>query len=421
MEYFEIEGGQPLSGTIAIDGSKNAALPIMAACLLSEHPVHLKRLARLEDIRHMARVLEHLGATVALNQDEATITAGEIRTFDTPYDLMRRMRASTYVMGPLLARFGRATVALPGGCAIGARPINYHLKGFEQMGAKIEHSHGNVLLSAPKGLKGAHLSLNFPSVGATANLMMAATLARGVSVIDNAAQEPHIRALGEFLRTLGAVISGEGTHRIEVEGVDKLNGGTFTNLPDQIVAGTWLGASLITGCPLTLSPVVHEDLHCITGRFEEMGVVFEEGPDSLRVVPQGPLKPLEIDTMPHPGFPTDMQPVAAAVLCLARGVSTINETVFESRYLYTPELERMGAKLTVNGKRLIIQGVDKLEGAEVFAPDLRAGAALVMAALAAEGVSKVYGLEHIDRGYEHIEDRLSAVGAKIKRVRVLEA
>ena len=414
-KHYRIEGPTSLKGTVRISGSKNASLAIMAGSLLTAKDVTLKDVPHLKDVDLMADVLRWMGAKVEFEKNTMRIESREISRCETPFDLISQMRASIYVMGPLLARFGQVRIALPGGCAIGSRPVNFHLNGLQQMGAEINLDHGYIDARAKK-LKGARIYLDFPSVGATSNLMMAATLADGVTVIDNAAEEPHIMDLAWFLKSLGARIKGEGTKTITVEGAPTLHGTTHTMIPDQIEAGTFMVAAAVSKGKVWLENTRSADLKSIITKLKEASVAIREQKGTLRINGKKKTTALEITTLSHPGFPTDMQPQMMAMLSTAEGVSIIKETVWENRFMHVAELCRMGADIRVQGNTAIISGKEKLTGTEVVASDLRAGAALVLAGIAAEGTTLVYSIEHIDRGYENFEGKLSSLGVKIKRI-----
>lgn len=414
-EHYEIEGKTPLKGTVRVSGSKNACLPIMAGALLSTREITLKSVPRLKDVDTMAELLRWIGARIDFEGNTMQIDASDVNRCEAPFELMNQMRASIYVMGPLLARFGEARVALPGGCAIGSRPVNYHIHGLETMGAEVGLDHGYITAKCGK-LKGARIYLDFPSVGATANLMMAAALAEGTSVIENAAEEPHIVDLAWFLKSIGARIKGEGSNTITVEGVPTLHGTSHTMLPDQIEAGTFMAAAAITGGKIWIEDARSVDLKPITVKLKEAGVTVREQKGAIRVIGKKKKQPIEIKTMPYPGFPTDMQPQMMALMTLSDGVSMIKEGVWENRFGHVAELCRMGADIRVQGNNAVINGRESLTGTEVMASDLRAGAALVLAGTAADDVTRVFNLEHIDRGYENFDKKLSALGAKIRRI-----
>ncbi|MFY9441204.1 MAG: UDP-N-acetylglucosamine 1-carboxyvinyltransferase [Tepidanaerobacteraceae bacterium] len=415
MSSIVIEGGRPLKGTVKISSAKNAVLPVIAASLLTESECIIEDAPELEDVKVMTEVLNSLGAKALREGDSIKISAGTIDSFEAPYDLVRKMRASFLVMGPLLARKGRARISMPGGCAIGSRPIDLHLKGFAALGAQIELGHGFVEAKCDK-LKAATIYLDFPSVGATENIMMAAALAEGQTIIGNAAKEPEIIDVANFLNSMGAKIRGAGTDIIKIEGVKELSGISYTVIPDRIETGTYLVAGAITGGNVLLENVVPEHLKPVIAKLIECGADITEEPEGLRVI--GCERPVasDVKTMPYPGFPTDMQAQIMAFLSKACGTSMVIETVFENRYMHVEELKRMGAKIKIEGRSAVVEGVEKLSGAPVKATDLRAGAALILAGLAAEGTTKVMHTYHIDRGYVDIVGKLKNLGANIKKV-----
>jgi UDP-N-acetylglucosamine 1-carboxyvinyltransferase len=417
MDAFVIRGGHPLKGTVQVRGAKNAVLPIMAACLLADGPCTIENVPALRDITTMSNVLRQMGVSIKDDRDGTLIIdSSGLKNHIAPYELVRTMRASILVMGPLLSRLGRAKVALPGGCAIGLRPIDIHVKGTEALGAKVKMGRGYVQVSGKK-LQGTEMCLDYASVGATENLMMASVLARGTTVIDNAAREPEVQDLAKFLRTLGADISGEGTSRITIHGVKRLGAGNHVVIPDRIEAGTYLVAGLITGGAVNVDGVVEEHLEPVLAKFEEAGADFKVNGKSLTVSAPTRPRPLEIRTAPYPGFPTDMQAQLMALMTVTPGRSSITESVFENRFMQVAELNRMGADIKIERNTAIINGVKQLSGAEVMASDLRASAALVLAGLVADGETKVLRIYHIDRGYEHIERKLKNLGADIRRVK----
>jgi UDP-N-acetylglucosamine 1-carboxyvinyltransferase len=415
LSSIVIEGGRPLKGTVKISSAKNAVLPVIAASLLTESECIIEDAPELEDVKVMTEVLNSLGAKALREGDSIKISAGTIDSFEAPYDLVRKMRASFLVMGPLLARKGRARISMPGGCAIGSRPIDLHLKGFAALGAQIELGHGFVEAKCDK-LKAATIYLDFPSVGATENIMMAAALAEGQTTIGNAAKEPEIIDVANFLNSMGAKIRGAGTDIIKIEGVKELSGISYTVIPDRIETGTYLVAGAITGGNVLLENVVPEHLKPVIAKLIECGADITEEPEGLRVI--GCERPVasDVKTMPYPGFPTDMQAQIMAFLSKACGTSMVIETVFENRYMHVEELKRMGAKIKIEGRSAVVEGVEKLSGAPVKATDLRAGAALILAGLAAEGTTKVMHTYHIDRGYVDIVGKLKNLGANIKKV-----
>ncbi|MEN3185754.1 MAG: UDP-N-acetylglucosamine 1-carboxyvinyltransferase [Atribacterota bacterium] len=417
MAKFRIYGAQPLRGEIEVSGSKNAALPVLAAALLSESPSTVHNVPDLLDVRTMLMVLESLGVKVErVGSRSYTIYPGFLELIEPPYELIRRMRASFLVTGPLLSRFGRAQVPLPGGCAIGSRPIDLHLKGFSHLGVDVSMRSGYIEGWA-KELHGGEVYLDFPSVGATENVMMLAATIPEETVIANAAREPEVVDLAHFLSLMGAEIEGAGTDTIVVRGKKHLEGCEYRIMNDRIEAGTFCVASAITRGKVTVKGVDYALLRSILTKLEEIGVQVEKmEEDKIFVTMEERPKATNIKTMPYPGFPTDMQAQFMALLCLADGVSVITETVFESRFAHVGELERMGAKIQVEGRSAVVVGVEKLTGTEVTATDLRAGAALILAALAAEGVTEVNGVTHVDRGYERLEEKLAFLGASIERI-----
>ncbi|MEM8799676.1 MAG: UDP-N-acetylglucosamine 1-carboxyvinyltransferase [Pseudomonadota bacterium] len=423
MDKIIIEGGHRLSGTIPISGAKNAALPLMAAALLSDQPLTLTNLPRLADINTMMELLVGHGVSVTYEgaagpgvKRRMTLTAGTITDTVAPYDIVRKMRASILVLGPLLAREGIARVSMPGGCAIGNRPIDLHLKGLERMGATIEMAEGYVEARTNGRLMGAQIGLPFASVGATENLMMAAVLARGTTRIENAAKEPEIVDLARCLNAMGARIGGAGRATIEVEGVESLSATTHQILADRIEAGSYAVAAAITGGDIHLEGAELAGMGAVVDRFREAGVQLSETETGVHVVLDGRPNALDIDTQPFPGFATDMQAQFMALLAVADGTSVIKESIFENRFMHVPELARMGAEIDVSGNTAIVRGVENLRGAPVMATDLRASMGLVLAGLAANGTTTVNRVYHLDRGYERLEEKLSLVGAKIERV-----
>jgi UDP-N-acetylglucosamine 1-carboxyvinyltransferase len=418
MDKILIHGGRPLSGSIKISGSKNSALPILAATLLTREPCILHRVPDLSDTHYMLQILMHLGAQVERASGTVTVTAEKIESV-APYDVVRKMRASVCVLGPLLGRCNEATVSLPGGCVIGDRPIDLHLKGFEALGAAVRVEGGNVKVFAPK-LEGAVVNLTGkfgPTVLGTDNVMMAAVLAEGITVIEGAATEPEVVDLANFLNKMGAKIEGAGTRRLIIEGVKELHGAEHDVIPDRIEAGTFLIAGAICGEGVTVKRVMREHLTSLTDTLTACGYQIQWAQDSITVSPNGATKPIELATEPYPGFPTDMQAQMCALLSTTEGISVITENVFPQRYMHIAELKRMGAHMQLEGASAIIQGVDRLFGAPVMASDLRASAALVLAGLKAEGRTEVSRVYHIDRGYEHLDEKLSELGAHIERVK----
>ena len=418
MDKIRIHGGHPLSGSIKISGSKNSALPILAATLLTREPCTIRRVPDLSDTNYMLQILKHLGAEVERASGTVTVAAAKIESV-APYDVVRRMRASVCVIGPLLGRCKEATVSLPGGCVIGDRPIDLHLKGFEALGAAVRVEGGNVKVFAPK-LTGAVVNLRGkygPTVLGTDNVMMAAVLAEGTTVIEGAAQEPEVVDLANFLNKMGAKIEGAGTRRIIIEGVNELHGIEHDIIPDRIETGTFLVAGAIAGKNVTVKRAAAEHVQSVTDALTKCGFKIEINRDSISVSPNGATTPLELVTEPYPGFPTDMQAQMCALLSTTEGISVITEQIFPQRYMHVAELKRMGAQVDLEGPTAVIKGVDQLHGAPVMASDLRASAALVLAGLKAEGITEVSRVYHIDRGYEHLDEKLSELGAEIERVK----
>lgn len=420
MEKLIVKGGNRLVGAVKTSGAKNAVLPIIAASILGTTPSHLDEVPMLEDVHTISEVLKCLGLAVECSPEKNVldIDSTEITSYEAPYELVRTMRASFLVMGPLLARIGKARISMPGGCAIGARPIDIHLKGFEALGVKIEQGHGYIEASAPEGLKGTSIYFDFPSVGATENIMMAASLAEGTTILENAAEEPEIVDLANYLNKMGAKIRGAGTDTIRIEGVDKLHGADYTIIPDRIEAGTYMIAAAMTGGDIVVENVLPEHQKPLIAKLREAGAVVEEDIDKVRVIGKNPLKALSIKTLPYPGFPTDMQAQMMAMMVIAEGRSKVTETVFENRFMHVVELNRMGAQISTEGRSAVIDGPCKLTGCDVRATDLRAGAAMILAGLVAEGTTRIGDLHHIDRGYENIVAKLKNLGADIERVDV---
>ncbi len=418
MDKLIIEGGVPLQGSIQVSGAKNAALPILMACLLAEGPVNLTNVPRLADIHTSLKLLNILGCETTFDKNNATSNCVGLKP-EAPYDLVKTMRASVLCLGPLLARLGEAKVALPGGCAIGARPVDLHLRGMERMGAEFEVTEGYIKGLCKGGLKGAHISLDFPTVGGTENLLMAASLADGTTTLENAAREPEVVDLANFLNAMGAKITGQGTSVITIEGVPSLKGCEYKVMPDRIEAGTYMIAAAITGGELEILDCPFHELDALCYKLREMGVWLQEEEGYVLVRrANGLLKNVDVTTLPHPGFPTDMQAQLMALMCFCQGAGTIEEKIFENRFMHVLELVRLGADVRLKGRTAMVHGVDKLRGAPVMASDLRASASLVLAGLAAEGTTTIERIYHLDRGYERIEDKLSGVGARIQRVSV---
>ena len=416
-EKLIISGGNRLQGSVRIDGAKNSALSIMAATLLTKNVCILKNVPRLTDVDTMAAVIRKLGVKVEWQEDNYLyIDSDNFNNYEAPYELVKMMRGSILVMGPLLARLRKAKISLPGGCAIGARPVDYHLKGFEALGAQVEVEKGYIEAKVNK-LKGDDIYLDFPSLGATENIMMAACLAEGVTKIENAAKDPEVVELGHFLNKMGAKVEGLGTDLIEIEGVKKLHGVDYTIIPDRIEAGTYMIAAAITGGDVLIEKADPLLLKPLIVKLEEAGVRIELEKNLIRVIGLDRVKAVDIKTLPFPGFPTDMQPQFMALSCVAKGTSVMTETVFEKRFAHIGDLIRMGADIKVEGHSAIIKGVKKLSAAPVMASDLRGGAALVLAGLVAEGTTELSRIYHLDRGYMKLEEKLNSLGADIKRVK----
>ena len=421
LDKFVINGGRKLHGDVRISGAKNAAVAIIPAAILAEDICRIENVPNISDVTSIARILQEMGAVIRMvNKSTLEIDSRHINSPVASYDLVRHMRASYYLLGALLGRFSHAKVALPGGCNFGVRPIDQHLKGFMALGAEYKLEGGMVNVSADH-LTGNNVYLDVVSVGATMNIMLAAVKADGMTVIENAAREPHIVDLANFLNSMGADVRGAGTDIIKIRGVKQMKGATYSIIPDQIEAGTYMAAAAAAGGDITVHDVIPKHLESITAKLEEMGVEITEYDEAIRVVREKPLAKCNIKTMPHPGFPTDMQPQIAAVLCLADGTSIINENVWDNRFRYVEELRRLGAQISVDGKIAVIEGVKELVGAPVKAMDLRAGAAMVVAGLAARGVTEIENIEYIERGYENIVEKLQGLGADIRRVYFPEA
>ncbi len=426
MDRIRIRGGKELKGTIPIGGAKNAALPLMTACLLTGETLRLSNLPHLVDITTLANLLVQHGVDLAMDGQAAngghtgralSLTASEISNTTAPYELVRKMRASVLVLGPLVARCGQARVSLPGGCAIGTRPVDLHLKGLQQLGAEIELEEGYISARAPKGLTGAHIVFPQTSVGATENLLMAATLAKGETILENAACEPEITDLAVCLAAMGAKIDGAGTSTLTIQGVDRLSGAEHRIVSDRIEAGTYAMAAAITAGDLELAGVGFEHLGTVADTLQSAGVEITETEAGLRVSrANGPLRGVDVMTEPFPGFPTDLQAQMMVLMSTAEGAAMITETIFENRFMHVPELTRMGANINLHGASAMVRGVAKLTGAQVMATDLRASGSLVLAGLAAEGETIINRVYHLDRGYERLEEKLSACGADIERI-----
>ncbi len=416
MEQYVIKGGVPLVGEVDIAGAKNAALPILSAAIMADETVTLENLPDVNDINVLIEAIEKIGAKVErVDRHTVKINGGTIKDFSVDYESIKKIRASYYLLGSLLGKYNAAEVPLPGGCNIGSRPIDQHLKGFRAIGADVTISHGTIMAKAEK-MHGSHIFMDVVSVGATINIMMAASRAEGRTTIENAAKEPHVVDAANFLNSMGADIRGAGTDVIRIKGVDHFHGCTYSIVPDMIEAGTYMFAAAATRGDVVVKNVIPKHLEAVTAKLIEIGCEVEEGDDSIRVVASKQLKRTHVKTLPYPGYPTDMQPQIGAVLAIAQGTSIVTESIFENRFKYVDELSRMGANIKVEGNTAIIDGVSQLTGARVSSPDLRAGAALVIAGLAAEGFTIVDDIVYIQRGYEDFEGKLRGLGAEIEKV-----
>lgn len=418
MVKYVIHGGNPLRGTVQISGAKNAAVGILPATLLVKGNCRIENVPDISDIRLLLQILDEMGATIRrLSANVIEVDCTHVRDSVAPIELVRRIRASYYLIGAQLGRFGHAKVALPGGCNFGPRPIDQHIKGFEAIGAEVELNNGYVCATAPDtGLVGARVNLDVVSVGATMNIMIGAVLANGTTYIENAAKEPHIVDLANFLNAMGAKISGAGTDVIKIRGVRSLHGGSYSIIPDQIEAGTYMAAAAAAGGDVTVQNLIPKHMECITAKLREMGAKITEYEDAIRVVSNGRLRRANVKTLPYPGFPTDMQSQIGVCMAVARGTSIITEGIYDNRFRYCAELNRMGASIQVDTKVAVIDGVEKLHGCAVKACDLRAGAAMVIAGLAADGTTTVEDVHYIERGYESMVEKLRAIGADITRI-----
>ena len=416
MEQYVVKGGVPLRGEVSIGGAKNAALGILAAAIMTAETVTIENVPNVRDTRVLLQAIEGIGAKVKyIYNNTVQINGGSISDLNVEYEYIRKIRASYYLLGALLGKYKESNVALPGGCNIGSRPIDQHLKGFKALGAKVNIDHGVVSAKA-ENLVGGHIYFDVVTVGATINLMMASCMAEGETILENAAKEPHIVDVANFLNAMGANIKGAGTDVIRIKGVNRLHGCTYSIIPDQIEAGTFMMAAAATRGDIVIKDVIPKHLESITAKLLEMGCKLVEGDDWIRVIAEGEVGSTNVKTLPYPGFPTDMQPQIAVALALAKGSSMVTESIFENRFKYVDELNRMGAKIKVEGNTAYIEGVEKFTSAQLSAPDLRAGAALVIAALAADGISQIDDIEYIQRGYEDFEGKLSALGAIIAKV-----
>ena len=416
MEQYVVKGGVPLRGEVSIGGAKNAALGILAAAIMTDETVTIENVPNVRDTRVLLQAIEGIGEKVKyIYNNTVQINGGSISDLNVEYEYIRKIRASYYLLGALLGKYKESNVALPGGCNIGSRPIDQHLKGFKALGAKVNIDHGVVSAKA-ENLVGGHIYFDVVTVGATINLMMASCMAEGETILENAAKEPHIVDVANFLNAMGANIKGAGTDVIRIKGVNRLHGCTYSIIPDQIEAGTFMMAAAATRGDIVIKDVIPKHLESITAKLLEMGCKLVEGDDWIRVIAEGEVGSTNVKTLPYPGFPTDMQPQIAVALALAKGSSMVTESIFENRFKYVDELNRMGAKIKVEGNTAYIEGVEKFTSAQLSAPDLRAGAALVIAALAADGISQIDDIEYIQRGYEDFEGKLSALGAIIAKV-----
>lgn len=416
MDKFRIMGGTPLHGEIRVSGSKNSSLPALAACLLTDEPVTLSRVPRVKDIQTMQSLLAYTGATVSSGSGKVVVEAKSLDQPEAPYDVVKTMRASSLVLGPLVARTGRARVSMPGGCAIGARPINLHVSALEHLGATIEQTHGYVEAQAPDGLRGGNVHFDRITVTGTEDVLMAAVLAKGETVIRNAAREPEVKDLADLLTRMGAKIEGAGTSTIRITGVERLHGAEHTIIPDRIEAGTFVLAGAISRGDLVVSDCIPEHFAALIYKLEQAGADIQVEPNAVRVTYTGRPKAVDMTTEEFPGFATDLQAQYMAYMATAQGISFITETIFENRFMHVPELGRMGANIRIEGRQAIVAGEDGLMGAQVIASDLRASASLVLAALVANGETIIDRVYHMDRGYERIEEKLASAGAKIERI-----
>ena len=415
MDRYLIRGGNPLQGEVEISGAKNAAVAIIPATLMVEGVCRVENVPQISDVSLLLQILEEMGAVIRrVNRNTLDIDCSGVTKPGPASDLMRKIRASYYLIGAALGRFGHAEVSMPGGCDLGARPIDQHIKGFNALGGQVEVANGIVVANAPDGLVGNTVYLDMVSVGATMNIMIAATLAKGKTTIENAAREPHIVDLANFLNSMGADIRGAGTSVIRVYGTQRLTGGAYSIIPDQIEAGSYMAAAAATGGEVLVKNVIPKHLDCITSKLQEMGVIVRDLGEAVLIKREGPLLRTNIKTMPYPGFPTDMQPQMGAALCLARGTSIITESIWDNRYRYLAELKKMGAQVQIDGKTAVIEGVSVLTGAPVAASDLRAGAALVIAGLCAKGETIVEQIHYIERGYEDLVGKMRGLGADIE-------
>ncbi len=416
MDVIKVEGGRPIQGEVRVEGAKNSALKLMAATIMAPGVNTLTNVPNISDVHVMGKVLKRLGATIeVVDEHTLVIDTTNVSKWEAPYDLVVKMRASTAVLGPLLARFGKAIIAMPGGCNLGARKIDMHILGLEALGVKFETAHGDIHAVSPDGIHGANVTLEFASVGATENLMMASVHAKGTTVIDNAAREPEIVDLANMLNEMGAKVRGAGTPVIEIEGVEELHPVTHAVVGDRIEAGTFIAAAAMTGGPIHVTGFKPEHLGLVLKKYEDMGVTIDREEDGVVASSSGRLKAVDIQTLPFPGFPTDMQAQTMAMLAISEGQCVVTENIFENRFMFAGEIARMGAEIRIEGHHAIVHGVSDLSGAQVESPDLRGGAALVIAGLVAEGETVVSNIHHIERGYERFVDKLCSLGAKVWR------
>ncbi len=416
MDVIKVEGGHPITGEVRVEGAKNSALKLMAATIMAPGVNTLTNVPNISDVHVMGKVLKRLGATIeVVDEHTLVIDTTNVTKWEAPYDLVVKMRASTAVLGPLLSRFGKAIIAMPGGCNLGARKIDMHILGLEALGVKFETTHGDIHATSPNGIHGANVTLEFASVGATENLVMASVRAKGTTIIDNAAREPEIVDLANMLNEMGAKVSGAGTPVITIEGVDELHPVTHAVVGDRIEAGTFIAAAAMTGGPIHVTGFKPEHLGLVLKKYEDMGVVIEREEDGVVASAPGRLKAVDIQTLPFPGFPTDMQAQTMAMLAISEGQCVVTENIFENRFMFAGEIARMGANIRIEGHHAIVHGVSGLSGAQVESPDLRGGAALVLSGLIAEGETVVSNIHHIERGYERFVDKLCSLGAKVWR------
>lgn len=418
MEKYVIHGGKVLNGSVTVSGAKNAAVAIIPAVVLCDEPCIIENVPMIRDIEILIKILSEMGAEIEfLDKNTVKLDCTKIHTTSCSYEYTSKMRASYYILGAMLSKYGQADIALPGGCNLGNRPMDLHIKGFEKLGATVEIKGGKIIARA-EALKGNNVFLDTVSVGATINIMLAAVKAEGLTIIENAAKEPHIVDVANFLNSMGANVKGAGTDVIRIKGVEKLKATHYSVIPDQIEAGTYMVMAAATGGDVTVKNVIPKHMEPITAKLREMNVGVEINGDAIRIFKKGPLNKANVKTMPYPGFPTDMQPLIVTLLSLANGVSTVIENVWDSRFKYTEELKKMGAKISINGNVAIVEGVEALYGSPVLATDLRAGAAMLVAGLVAEGQTEIMDIYHIDRGYEKVVDKIEALGGTIRRISI---